>query len=142
MWGDEAPACDEAIAGRAVGVLHGDGSCVKDPNGAFLPLSAETLASTRDVLDVDGSSVYGLASNLAEWTRDGLTPPTAACQGSGSGILRDPECPSDVSDSVIIHGGAFSMPPAETAASIRAAVHRTATRVDVGFRCTRPNIPL
>lgn len=141
LWGDEPPSCEEAVAGRAVGVLQGDGTCTTDPTRAFLPFSAEALASTRDVLDVDGASVFGLASNLAEWTRDGVTSPTAACRGTGSGILHDPECPFDASDSVVIHGGASSMPLAETAASIRAGVHRTATRLDVGFRCVRSNLP-
>jgi formylglycine-generating enzyme required for sulfatase activity len=138
VWGHDVPTCDEAIVGRAVAPLAGDGSCTRGARVASLPATVAELAATRDVLVTAGGPITGLASNLSEWTREAFEPLTASCRGPAAGPARDPECPAtDSTTRIAVRGGNLASPPAEAAAALRASVVRPKHRADLGFRCVR-----
>jgi hypothetical protein len=105
---------------------------------AFLPLTAVDLAATRDVLAVGAARIVGLASNLAELTREAAPPAGAGGADPPVGVLRDPERPVAADTTLILlRAGSYAGPPAETAAAVRASMGLTRLRPDVGFRCVR-----
>lgn len=137
VWGAEPPACDGAFVGRAVPPLPGDGACTRGRD-AILPASAADLAKTRDVLQAPGGPIFGLASNVSEWTREAFEPRTASCRGPAAGPARDPECAAVAGTTrIAVRGGNLASTPAEAAAALRAFVALPRIRADLGLRCVR-----
>jgi formylglycine-generating enzyme required for sulfatase activity len=136
VWGMDPPTCNEAIFGRTAGVLAGDRSCAQS-NLPFLPQTATELLATRDALPLgQGRTVVGLASNVAEWTREAFSPTTAGCGRAGAGVLVNPECPVTADATRIsVRGGGYTGTAGATAAATRSFVARDKFRTDVGFRC-------
>lgn len=138
VWGQEVPACDAALLARSVPPLQGDGSCARGARDSTLPATASEVSATRDVLRTPGGPVFGLASNLSEWTRESFEPATAACRMPGPGPARDPECPTSRSTTrVAVRGGNLTSAPVDAAAAVRAFVMLPLHRADLGFRCVR-----
>ncbi len=136
VWGTESPACADAVFARAVGIVKGDRSCRRKAAEAFLPASAETLGQTRDVLRTEAGEIVGLASNVAEWTREEFAPYDARCGRAPTGLLRDPECVvKNTTTRIAVRGGAYTSPADGTAAAVRAFVLLPKIRADLGFRC-------
>ena len=123
---------------RAVPLLLGDASCTRVRTEPVWPVSAAELGATRDVLHAPGGAIWGLASNLSEWTREAFEPRTAVCRGSARGPVRDPECPATAQTThIAVRGGNLLSTPAEAAAALRTYVEASKVRADIGYRCVR-----
>jgi formylglycine-generating enzyme required for sulfatase activity len=138
VWGNDAPGCEDAVLGRSVAPLSGDASCTREPRQSILPATASELSRTRDVLRTAGGPVFGLASNVAEWTREAFAPRTAGCGMPAAGPVLDPECaPTKTTQRIAVRGASFTSTPLSAAAAVRAFVVLPLLRADVGFRCVR-----
>ncbi len=151
-WGDDFPACGDAVWGR------GGGGSVPDVAAFASPCATGTTAAGhapeatvradygRDVLALpSGGSVYDLAGNLAEWTRDAWNRQTSSCWAPRApNVFVDPTCTEGAADLPALHptrGGAWLVSAGELASARRIGVRPTNQLPSVGFRCARRVAP-
>lgn len=129
-WGDDVPSCDDAVYARTVDdkipqlracITLGEGT---RPRGS----------GARDVLRLAGGSVFDLAGNAHEMTRDSYQPLEGDCWSRR--FLVDPVCERGHTVFVMRGGGVESW-----SHTLRSTVRETVvtdTRYhNVGFRCVR-----
>jgi formylglycine-generating enzyme len=128
VWGEDAPACGEAIFGR------GEPS---QPSGTriCIPLGvgpAKVGTGPRDVLVLRTGTIFDLGGNVAEWALDDYAPIPSACWDGR--ILVDPLC--ERPDKLpTFRGGAWNVVGADLRAVTRGKLD--AVGIDLGFRCAR-----
>jgi formylglycine-generating enzyme required for sulfatase activity len=144
-WGNDLPACGDAIWGRlGFGVFRNtiptDCSTSQAALGSMggpEPPGAGTFDAS-DVLHLPDGDVWDLAGNVSEWAADWYQSYLEPCW-SASGILSDPACstPSSSGRSYPARGGGWDL-----GTSYLEAQHRIGVPVDYsppsrGFRCAR-----
>lgn len=148
VWGEDAPSCADAIFARNA-TPSSPLTCRTDPSAARKP--SATGSGVRDRLVIDGQTIFDLAGNVREWTRDVFDVQTGACWNAP--LLFDPVCASGPdSKERSVRGGGWNDEPA----FLRAASRHHGPAHDVlayymddypglegggviGFRCARPD---
>jgi formylglycine-generating enzyme required for sulfatase activity len=137
VWGDDAPSCDEVVAGRAgIGVYASfDGACRPlSASGGVLPVGS----GGSDRLQLGAALVVDLAGSLSEWTLDWLN---AQDEGvwSGPGVLEDPLAlaPGREGARRTSRGGSWRGRFVELRAAARVGRDPEAENRSQGFRCAR-----
>ena len=128
VWGEEAPACGEAIFGR--------GEPQRTPGArvcAALGVGpAKVGTGPRDVLAMRTGRIFDLGGNVAEWALDDYAPLDTPCwQGA---ILVDPRC-EQPDKLATFRGGSWTVPGADLHAVSRGKLDGVGP--DLGFRCAR-----
>jgi formylglycine-generating enzyme required for sulfatase activity len=145
-WGVDEPGCDDAVWGRSNIVPHapGDVSPCMPPDEIALPLALVRADGTtrpgRDRVEVDDGTVFDLAGNLTEWTRDLFNEPWEACWNrAGSQVFVDPVCLTEGEEghAYATRGGIWFGPSYLTRAAARFA-QQPAQAIQTGIRCVRP----
>lgn len=141
VWGDDDPACGDAIYGR--NYYSGNRTYVGVCNEYGGPQPAG--AGRRDALFLPGASepVVDLAGNLAEWTLDVWNDDPgvdSACWGTG--VFQDPLCveadlPQNASAHVV-RGGSFLNGPFNLTSANRDL--GDGGGLSTGFRCARAGL--
>jgi sulfatase modifying factor 1 len=97
VWGEEDPACGDAVYGGGGGTMYWSFYATvcspAAPTQAPLPVGASGHGRDRLALS-DGSVVYDLAGNVAEWSRDWWNAPDETCWAT-PGVYTDPWCHTD-----------------------------------------------
>ena len=153
VWGEEDPACGDAIYGGGGGAGYFSfyqALCAPPaaPTQAPLPLAARVRV--RDELSMpDGSVIHDLAGNLAEWARDAWNAPDEPCWAK-PGVYADPWCET-VSPSFgtlqSVRGGGWLDSGDLLLATTRYgqgplnSVQGHAVEPDLGFRCATAGAP-
>jgi formylglycine-generating enzyme required for sulfatase activity len=138
-WGRDEPSCSDAAFGRSGwGVLQAVDSPCKpaDPPGAPVPPGT----SARDRLDLPGGTIFDLAGNMGEWTRDAWNRIGEPCWDRAQ-VHRDPACttPSPADGPLVVRrGGDWVEPATYMVASTRFALDATFANIQTGFRCVWP----
>ncbi len=139
-WGSDLPLCEDAVWGRADKV--GTGLCYA--GGEPLPLPVGS--ARRDRLVLPTGTLFDLAGNVAEFTRDRWSRSTDPCW-SRRGVFVDPECKiqgttePDVpaGDTLyVVRGGSWALSVPEMRAAKRTFLPGSFKQYFVGFRCARP----
>jgi formylglycine-generating enzyme required for sulfatase activity len=137
-WGDELPACDDAVWGRSddTTLLAALRPCANAPGGVG---SMKVGTGKRDRVALAGGDVVDLAGNVAEWTRDAWSPPGRGCF-IAPGPLVDFVCAGDHGGDATqraLRGGDWGDIEFALRATIRvgSAIDQRSTRI--GVRCTR-----
>lgn len=139
-WGRDEPSCSDAAFGRSGwGVLQAvDSPCKPDqPPGA--PVPPGTLA--RDRLDLPGGTLFDLAGNMGEWTRDAWNRIGEPCWDRAQ-VHHDPTCttPSPADGPLVVRrGGDWVAPATYMVASTRYATDPSFANIQTGFRCVWPS---
>ena len=123
-WGEDDPACTDAVFGRDRPRL------LECSEAGFGPRPAGSGA--RDFLVLGDRRVVDLAGNVGEWARERHAPEDAPCNAPGHHV--DPTC--DVSAPLMaVRGGAY----ADVPVGLRSEVRHTAAGPGelIGFRCMR-----
>lgn len=114
VWGDDAPSCEDAVFTRADIFVR----LVKCPGGSTEPAGA----GARDRLVLPWGTVFDLAGNVAEYTRDLYNSLRESCWQAS--IYRDPLCDESLADPHpgsphTVTGGSWAFPPQSAAAAAR-----------------------
>jgi sulfatase modifying factor 1 len=168
VWGRDLPiptaGCADAVWGTGGGggyVATQTSTCLATVTGTLttmgglvpLPASVAARSASRalDHLDLPGGSIWDLAGNLGEYTRDGFAPQTDPCWTNPStNVFTDPVCPQRTSDPlrpVPIRGGSWIHSTSEMIAAARDSVDTNNGSgglygfVEVGIRCVRAAMP-
>jgi sulfatase modifying factor 1 len=149
VWGDSNPACSWAVFGHPGPIGPVLGEALPCPPTLDVPLpvgDAAPASRTHDALTVAGQgTVYDLAGNAAEWTRDLWSykddaHPQDTCW-SAVGALVDPLCTqtTEGANEHVVRGGAYDRSGQHAAAAARSFLGDDAGLVgsDLGFRCAR-----
>lgn len=140
IWGNDDPSCEDAVWGRAgVGILTAFwGDCLGpgDVIGGPLPPNS----GRRDVLALDGGSIYDIAGGLLEWTADDWNRQDQRCWDFN--LRTDPVCRSTILGQAIysLRGGGWPLVAAAMRSQSRlgmdpASVSKYSSVI--GFRCVR-----
>ncbi|MBL0193911.1 MAG: SUMF1/EgtB/PvdO family nonheme iron enzyme [Myxococcales bacterium] len=143
-WGDDPPACDDAVWGRG-----GDGYLAPivapcrargQASGPECAGAACAASRRRDSLPLEGGVLRDLAGNVSEWALDRFSRQDEACW-STPGPRRDPLCTlaGQGSPRLAVRGGSWLASGKTLAASSRAAEGLDAYEPFIGFRCARGN---
>lgn len=151
-WGDDLPACGDAVWGRA-GFPGGppeisaySGACRPRtgarPDVLGVPLAVDgDVGRARDRVVLRGVEVRDLAGNVAEWMRDAFQPQSGPCfHPEGTAVLVDPVCkflPGSTGAAFAVRGGSIVHAPREAAAAVRTK-QLDGAYLHVGFRCVTP----
>jgi formylglycine-generating enzyme required for sulfatase activity len=128
VWGDDLPACADAIFGRNEDMsLQAARSCVAAGVGA-----ANVATGARDVLVLRTGRVFDLNGNVAEWAFDDYVGPTDPCRAALISI--DPVCTATPKIPTF-RGGAWNVAGGDLRAVNRGKLD--AVGADLGFRCAR-----
>lgn len=135
-WGTDAPACEDAVFGRAKG---------SDTSSMCVKLGASPAPSgsgKRDRLTLGPREIVDLAGNVQEWASDMWNRESEPCWGTG--IFRDPMCSArSPGDGVArsVRGGDWSAYGSLLRSAVRARVANPehVQGEQVGFRCVRAN---
>jgi len=147
VWGEEEPACRDAVFARAL--PRQPLTCAfTDIGFRFKPVAS--AQGERDRLLVGEKTIFDLAGNVREWTRDVFARQTEPCWKVP--LLTDPECTSGTDPNKrSVRGGSWR----DQSAFLRAATRHSGDAHDpvnyyfddtgdvvgkatIGFRCARP----
>jgi formylglycine-generating enzyme len=128
VWGDDVPACGEAIFGRGeLTQPPGTRICTKLGVGP-----AKVGTGPRDVLSLRTGKIFDLDGSVAEWALDDYAALDTPCWTSP--ILVNPRC--ERSDKLpTFRGGAWNVAGGDLHAVSRGMLNAVGT--DLGFRCAR-----
>jgi formylglycine-generating enzyme required for sulfatase activity len=137
-WGNDVPACEDAVWGRGgVGPFIGHShSCrPEDEIGGPLPVGS----GAADRLSLAGGAIVDVAGNVSEWTLDGWASQDSDCWPSG--IVRNPLCRDYLTHPQVrtVRGGNWAQPAAGLLAAVRGAERPIRLSALIGFRCARPD---
>jgi sulfatase modifying factor 1 len=90
VWGDERPACDDAVFAYQQGCPPDGGTA--QPKVQLV--GPERDPNQRDRLVLSGGVIHDLVGNASEWVRDDWSSQDTACWSSG-GVFVDPWCQID-----------------------------------------------
>ncbi len=144
VWGEDDPACADAVLGRAGWGLLGAflAPCKPDtPPGGALPVGSDVMPARRDLLELPTGTVYDLVGNMCELSRDMWNRQDEPCW-SQPGVYTDPVCdktsPADGSKHVY-RGGCWDIIARLATSASREGIPDTATSglIGLGFRCAR-----
>jgi len=148
-WGDDLPACEDAIWGRGgfpggppeIAAYNGNCRPKKGADAFGVPYAVDRPEGrARDRVSLGGVEILDLAGNVSEWTRDAFQPQSGPCfHPIASAVLRDPTCaftPGMVGG-FGVRGGSIVHAPREIAAAVRQRQAEGAY-LYIGFRCVRP----
>jgi formylglycine-generating enzyme required for sulfatase activity len=128
VWGDEPPACGEAVFGRAEpGGTPGQRACSSTGTGP-----AKVATSPRDVLTLRSGRIFDLSGSVAEWAADDYALLDSDCWNAT--VLVDPRCQRP-DKAPTFRGGAWNSPGPALTAVTRGKLD--AIGPDLGFRCAR-----
>jgi formylglycine-generating enzyme len=135
VWGDDTPACADAVFDRTATVPSGKPAC----SGTG---SAPVGSGARDRLVLDGVAVVDLAGNVKEHARDRWNEQDEPCWRTG--VFVNPVCDTPsatLSNARSVRGGDWSDAEIGLRAAVRTrlAVPAMAVSAIVGFRCARPS---
>jgi formylglycine-generating enzyme required for sulfatase activity len=139
VWGDDAPACADAVYAR----VSAAGQPVQ--LSACLALGAGTQPTgtgARDRIDFDGGTVVDLMGNLSEWMADDWAEEGEPCWSAP--LLYDPLCTQEstlVPFTLTLRGANWNDPATVLQAAVRDKLAATGTNkasIRAGFRCARP----
>lgn len=137
VWGDAAPACEDAVFARYRGPPSAP---VEGPASACAPLglgAAPPGSGRRDRLALVGGDVLDIAGNVAEWASDSAEPtatPSGRCKEPG--FYEAPQCParSAREDPLrVARGGSFALVSTKSVSGF--TLDPAAGDVRLGFRC-------
>lgn len=128
-WGDDPPACDDAVVSRVQ--VNGQRLYCSSSDGGRLAVGPAPVDVPvgRDVLELPTGTILHLGGNVSEWTSAANTD---QCRGT-SPILFDPRCRERWGEM-----GSSFVGPAASEQLLRLVSPReapTSTRPLVGFRC-------
>ena len=146
VWGDEPPACPDAVWGRGGNGLltAGLAPCRAPVPGPDCVGASCVETRARDRLVLKDGTLHDLAGNLREWTLDRFHTQDEPCW-SAAGVRHDPICTTSGSPgfALAVRGGAWlSTTATELAASARKEYGLDVAVPDTGFRCARPGAPI
>jgi len=148
-WGDDLPACEDAIWGHGgfpggpaeISAYNGNCRPKKGADSFGLPYAVTRLdGRARDRVLLGGVEVLDLAGNVSEWTRDAFQPQSGPCfHPATTAVLHDPTCTfvPGMLGGFGVRGGSIIHAPREIAAAVRQRQVEGAY-LHVGFRCVRP----
>jgi formylglycine-generating enzyme required for sulfatase activity len=141
VWGDDQPSCSDARYARAgLGVTAGNADECWDERDRGGPLDPLRDRTDRDQLELAGGTIFDLAGDLSEWTRDAWEPQDGDCWGTG--LFTSPVCnPDETGGMGTIRGGSWIDSAVTLHASWRADYERVKEFNFAGFRCARPGGP-
>ncbi len=127
-WGEDAPACEDAVFAR------GDACSALTPS----PHPAGSGVLDRVRLSDDGAEVVDLAGNVAEWAADAWQREDEACWGTG--LFVDPRCDAYSAldrEGRSYRGGHYDASELQLRAGFRSWIYHDELAVSglVGFRC-------
>ncbi len=137
VWGDAAPACDDAVFARYRGPPSAP---TESPASACATLgvgAGPAGSGRRDRLALIGGDVLDIAGNVAEWTDDAAEPertPTSRCKQPG--FYQAPQCPprSAREDPLrVVRGGSFALISTKSVSGYK--TNPAAGDPRLGFRC-------
>ena len=140
IWGSDLPDCDAGVWGRSgYGVFAAEThACPSAPPGSA-PAALDASPRARDMLQLDGGTIYDIAGNVIEWTLDTWELPDGGCWGTAR-LYQDPVCGPE--EDAAIHparGGAWLSNGNELPAVQR--YQGTVPDETKGLRCARPDAP-
>jgi formylglycine-generating enzyme required for sulfatase activity len=139
VWGDDAPACADAVYARqsATGQPAALSACLALGAG-----TQPTGTGARDRIDVDGGTVVDLMGNLSEWMADDWAEEGEPCWSAS--LLYNPLCTQEstlVPFTLTLRGANWNDPVYLLQAAVRDKIAATGTNkasTRAGFRCARP----
>lgn len=141
IWGNDDPTCADAMWGRAgVGILTAYwGDCLTPDDATSGPRPPRS--GKRDVLTLEGGSIYDIAGNLLEWTRDVWSRQDETCWADV--LMRDPVCPTPSKSGAIysVRGGGWPLAAEAMRPPARLGLDPLSEHFfspAIGFRCVRP----
>lgn len=140
-WGEDQPTCDDAVFGRTgYGIFANDSAPCLTPTPPGGP--ADVGSGRRDQLVLPTGTIFDLAGNVAEYTRDTWNRHDEPCW-SPTTIMHDPVCTKVSSDGKgnSVRGGDWVVPGGELARQERTYVGGTTSTPEIGFRCARKSTP-
>jgi formylglycine-generating enzyme required for sulfatase activity len=124
-WGDDLPACDQAVYGRIPG-QHTQVDCTGHGQGP-----QPYVASTPDV---SPSGIVALGGDLSEWTLDDGVAYTGDCWRTAPDV--DPACVPRSAANRVVRGASWATDPAR--GTFRFSVPPVNQAPGIGFRCVYP----
>jgi formylglycine-generating enzyme required for sulfatase activity len=138
-WGQDEPACDDAIFGRGgygqLATLFAPCMPKTAPGGP-----AKVSSGKRDRVEVGGGVIVDLGGNLGELTRDLWNAVDEPCW-KGLGVYHDPWCTTvSPSEGAVLayRGGTWTHPATALESHFRSPIDPDTFDVEVGFRCVWP----
>jgi formylglycine-generating enzyme required for sulfatase activity len=141
VWGDDLPACEDAVYSRlGWGAFQNSLATCKPP--APFGGAEPTGAGVRDRLDLPTGTIVDLIGNVHEWERDVWNAANEACWKK-PGVYVDPVCTKAGAKGANAHsirGGAWVLSVGQLDRTARSFADSTSTTfVSGGFRCVATN---
>jgi formylglycine-generating enzyme required for sulfatase activity len=136
VWGDDLPACEDAVYSRLGWGAFKDSIATCRPPQPFGG-AEPTGAGARDRLELPSGTIVDLIGNVHEWTRDVWNAPNEPCW-SKPGVYVDPICAKPGAKGATAHsirGGAWVLSEGQLDRRARSFETGSTTLVSGGFRC-------
>jgi formylglycine-generating enzyme required for sulfatase activity len=142
VWGDDQPACGDAVFGRTgYGKFSADSAPCKPPvsPGGPAPVGGGAL----DRLTLPTGTIVDIAGNVGEFARDDWNRHDEPCW-AGAGVYRDPLCIGKSAADGATHserGGDWLVTGGQLTRTARTGNAPAILSPEIGFRCGRPATP-
>ena len=128
-WGAREPQCSEVVFGRTE-----DGPCRALAGTAPAPVGATAGDRTPEgILDLGG--------NVGEWVRDEFRDRYPGCEPCRDPVVEPAAAPGGGPLWRVVRGGTWDGLAEACRSPGRSRVEQDQVRVNVGFRCARPEVP-